>query len=69
MNEINQIFTVIDRLGISREAVEIPLGPEPPGTISKTPKGKFRIVVDADVPLDQWLSTMEAELKRLLAAG
>ena len=69
MNEINQIFAVIDRMGISREAVEIPLGPETPGTVSKTPKGKFRIVVDADVPLDQWLHTMEAELKKLLAAG
>ncbi|MBI3609006.1 MAG: hypothetical protein HY207_13685 [Nitrospirae bacterium] len=25
--------------------------------------------VDADVPLDQWLSTMEAELRKLLPAG
>jgi hypothetical protein len=25
--------------------------------------------VDADIPLDQWLHTMEAELKKLLAAG
>jgi len=69
MNEINQIFAVTDRLGISREWIEIPLGPENPGRVSKTPKGKFQIIVDAEVPIGQWVHTMESELKTLLAQG
>jgi len=69
MNEINQIFSVTDRLGIHREAIEIPLSPEHPGRVTRTPAGTFQIVVDADVPLVDWLPTLEAELTRLLNAG
>jgi len=69
MREINQIFAVTDRLGISREWIEIPLGPETPGRVSKTSKGKFQIIVDATVPIDQWVRTMEVELQKLLAQG
>lgn len=69
MNEINQIFAVTDRLGIHREAIEIPLSPETPGRVVRTPAGKFRIVVEAEVPLAEWLGTLEAELRNLLAAG
>ncbi|MFZ5862033.1 MAG: hypothetical protein ACOYXR_04185 [Nitrospirota bacterium] len=68
MNEINQIFSVTDRLGIHREAVEIPLSPESPGRVTRTPSGKFHIVVDAEVPLAQWVHTLETELNKLLAA-
>lgn len=68
MNEINQIFAVTDRLGIHREAVEIPLSPESPGRVTRTPSGTFRIVVDADVPLAAWVLTLETELQKLLAA-
>jgi hypothetical protein len=68
MNEINQIFAVTDRLGIHREAVEIPLSPESPGRVTRTPSGKFHIVVDADVPLAEWVQTLEAGLRKLLAA-
>ena len=31
MKEIEAIFEITDRLGISREWIEIPLGPESPG--------------------------------------
>ncbi len=68
MNEINQIFAVTDRLGIHREAIEIPLSPESPGRVTRTPAGKFQIVVDADVPLSEWVRTMEAELANLLGS-
>ena len=68
MNEITQIFAVTDRLGIHREAIEIPLSPESPGRVTRTPAGKFQIVVDADVPLVDWLPTLEAELTNLLGA-
>jgi hypothetical protein len=68
MNEINQIFAVTDRLGIHREAIEIPLSPESPGRVTRTPAGKFQIVVDAEVPLAEWVHTLEADLTRLLGS-
>lgn len=67
MKEINAIFQVTDRLGISREAVEIPLSPAHPGSVNLLPNGKYEIVVDSDIPLGQWLASMEAMLKQLIS--
>lgn len=69
MKEIEAVFTVTDRLGLSREAVEIPLGPESPGLVRKLPNGKYEIVVDAEAPIADWLPVMEAELKNLMQGG
>jgi len=66
MKQINAIFEITDRLGISREWIEIPLGPETPGTARKLPNGKYEIIVDAEVPIEQWVSTLEAELKKIM---
>ena len=54
MNEINKIFTVIDSMGIHREAVVIPLGTGR-GRVRRLPSGKLEIVVDAETPFDEWL--------------
>jgi hypothetical protein len=62
---IERVFEVLDRLGISREAVVIPLRPASPGTVRKLPSGKFEIVVDADTPLDAWLPELERRLRAL----
>jgi hypothetical protein len=62
---IERIFEVLDRLGISREAVVIPLRPASPGTVRKLANGKFEIVVDADAPLDAWLPELEQRLRAL----
>jgi hypothetical protein len=62
---IERVFEVLDRLGISREAVVIPLRPASPGTVRKLPNGKFEIVVDADAPLDAWLPDLEQRLRAL----
>ena len=62
---IERIFEVLERLGISREAVVIPLKPASPGTVRKLPNGKFEIVVDADAPLDAWLHELEQRLRAL----
>ena len=64
LNEIEQIFTVLERLGISREAVVIPLKPATPGSVRRV-GNKFEIVVDADVPMDAWLPRLEHELRAL----
>lgn len=66
MKEINAIFEVTDRLGINREWIEIPLGPESPGKVQKLPNGKYEITVDAEVPIETWVAVMEEELKKLL---
>lgn len=65
LREIEKVFVVLDRLGISREAVVIPLRPATPGGVRRLPNGKFEIVVDADVPLDDWLQTLERQLRLL----
>jgi hypothetical protein len=66
MKEIEVIFEVTDRLGLSREWVEIPLSPEVPGKVQKLSDGKFEITVDAEVPIEQWVNVMEEELQRLI---
>jgi hypothetical protein len=66
MKQINAIFEVTDRLGINREWIEIPLGPESPGQVKKLPNGKYEIIVDSEIPIEQWLSVMEAELKKMM---
>lgn len=65
LNEIEKIFTVLERLGISREAVVIPLQPATPGSVRRMPNGKFEIIVDAEVPIDGWLATLEQRLREL----
>ena len=63
LNEIEKIFTVLERLGISREAVVIPLRPAVPGRVRTLPNGKYEIVVDAQVPIDDWLPVLEQQLR------
>lgn len=63
LHEIEKIFTVLDRLGISREAVVIPLHPAVPGRVRRLPNAKYEIIVDAQVPIDEWLPVLEAELQ------
>ena len=59
---IERIFVILDRLGVSREAVVIPLRPAHPGGVRRLPNGKLEIVVESETPLDDWLP----ELERLL---
>ncbi len=63
---IERIFEVLDRLGISREAVIIPLKPAHPGGVTVLPSGKTQIVVDSETPLEEWLPQLEARLRAML---
>ncbi|HKQ66312.1 MAG TPA: hypothetical protein VJZ73_14970 [Methylomirabilota bacterium] len=65
MKEIDAIFVVTDALGIHREQLVIPLGPATPGRVRRTPSGKIEITVDAERPIEDWLT----ELPRLIAAA
>ena len=66
LKEIEQIFTVLERLGISREAVVIPLRPAVPGGVRRLANGKFEIIVDSAASLEQWLPVLEQQLKEQL---
>ena len=65
MKEIERVLAVTDRIGVHREAVVIPLRPATPGSVKRLPNGKFEIVVDAEVELDDWLPQLEAQLLAL----
>jgi hypothetical protein len=53
--EIQAVFAVTDALGISREALVIPLAPGRPGRVRRLASGKLEIVLDAQAPLGEWL--------------
>jgi hypothetical protein len=66
MKEIERIFEVIDPMGISREAVVIPLRTEHPGRISIMKNGKLEIVVERDADFDQWIKGLGAQIQDLM---
>ncbi|HEV8309353.1 MAG TPA: hypothetical protein VGW35_16970 [Methylomirabilota bacterium] len=63
LKEIQEIFAVTDALGISREVLVIPLAPGRPGRVRRLPSGKLEIVVDADIPLAEWLKDLPARIQ------
>ncbi len=65
MKEIDAIFAVTDGLGIHREQLVIPLGPASPGRVRRLPNGKLEITVDAERPIEEWVT----ELPGLIAAA
>ncbi|MBA3612449.1 MAG: hypothetical protein H0W49_05945 [Nitrospirales bacterium] len=60
---ITRILEVTDELDISREAVEIPLSAASPGVVRRLPNGKLEIVVDADLPFDDWVQTLPEKIR------
>ncbi len=67
IREIERIFAVTDRLGISREALVIPLLPRHPGRVRKMPNGKIEIVVDSEGDFDAFVAGLEGEIRRVTA--
>lgn len=63
--QIKHILELTDRLDINREWVEIPLSPDSPGTVRKLPNGKLEIVVDADCPFEEWLTSLEEKIQEV----
>ncbi|HKF27948.1 MAG TPA: hypothetical protein VKB29_01895 [Candidatus Binataceae bacterium] len=66
LKEIEKIFEVLDPLGISREAVIIPLRPEHPGRVSLLKDGKLEIVVERDDDFAAWVKTLENRIRALM---
>jgi hypothetical protein len=63
--QISRILELTDQLGLNREWVEIPLTPESPGAVRKLPNGKLEIVVDAVQPFEQWLATLDSQIRQV----
>jgi len=66
LKEIERIFAVIDPMNISREAIVIPLRTEHPGRVSIMKDGKLEIVVERDGDFEEWITTLGAEIERLM---
>ena len=64
--EIERIFAILERLGISREAVVIPLRPSHPGGVRVLSGGKLEIQVESETPFEDWLPELERMLRGLL---
>jgi len=66
LKEIEQIFAVIEPLGISREAVVIPLRAEHPGRVRIIAGGKLEIVVDRDADFAAWITGLRAQIEAVM---
>ena len=66
MKEIERIFSITDALGISREALVIPLRTEDPGRIALMKDGKLEIVVDREAGFEEWLTRLEPSIRSLM---
>lgn len=64
--QIMQILALTDEMEISREEVDIPLTPESPGVVRRLSNGKLEIVVDADMPFEEWLEGLAPTIHDLI---
>jgi hypothetical protein len=67
LREIERIFEILDELGLSREAVVIPLKPQHPGRLQMRPDHRLEIVLDSEVPLEEALPQLREEIAAVLA--
>ena len=66
LKEIERIFAITDAIGLSREALVIPLRTETPGSVRVLGNGKVEIVVDREADFEQWLSLLEGKILALM---
>ena len=66
LKEIEKIFAVIEPMGISREAIVIPLRTESPGRVSIDKAGKLEVVVERDADFDEWVKGLEARIRAVM---
>jgi hypothetical protein len=66
LREIERIFAVTDPMGISREALVIPLLPRHRGRVRRMPNGKIEIVVDSEGDFDSFVAGLADEIRKAL---
>lgn len=67
LREIERVFDILAELGLSREAVVIPLKPAQPGRVQMRPDGRLDIVLDGEVPLDEQLPALREQIRAAMA--
>ena len=65
MQDMMAIYEVTDRFGIDREAISVPLEKAEAGGVSRQSNAGIEVTVPANIPIRQWLATLEGELERL----
>ena len=65
MEDMGLVFQVTDELGIDREIIRVELTKEDPGSVRQRDDGAIEIVVPQRTPLDEWLPTLDSELRAL----
>jgi hypothetical protein len=66
LKEIEKIFAIIEPMGISREAIVIPLRTEHPGLVGIDKTGKLEVVVERDEDFDEWIKGLEAKIREVM---
>ena len=69
LKEIERIFAVIEPMGISREAVVIPLRTGHPSRVTVIAGGKLEIVVDRDADFEEWIKGLESQIRAQMERG
>lgn len=67
LREIERVFAVLAELGLSREAVVIPLKPAHPGRVQLRPDHRLEVVLDSQTPLDEALAAIREQIRAILA--
>lgn len=67
LREIERVFAILAELGLSREAVVIPLKPAHPGRVELRTDGRLDIVLDGEVPLEDQLPALRQAIRALMA--
>ena len=65
IREIEAIFEVTDRMGLSREELVIPLAPRHPGRVRRMPGGKLEIVVESEGEFADFVAGLEEQIRAL----
>ena len=65
MQDMDQIFSVTDPLGIHRESVRVELTKEDPGSIQRTANGMIEITVPESGTVEEFSQRLQAELEAM----
>ena len=68
LKEIERVFAILEELGLSREAVVIPLRPAHPGSVRLRDDHRLEIVLDSEVPLDAFLADARERVREIAAS-
>ena len=63
MQDMDQIFSVTDPMGIHRESVRVDLSKEDPGSIGRTDGGMIEITVPETGAIEEFIQRLQAELE------